>query len=319
MNFINRKLASEGTLGFNPYSKQYNCFVVEVTPKMAQYILDYHNADNRLISKPNINAIERSVSKHGWLPDGNPMIFSTSGNITEAQHRLEVIVNSGITVKMIVVVGADPDSFIKSEPGKRRTARDIISRRDKSITSDQATTLKQLLKRRAGFGSTKNGCPELNLTNAYPQWQEWKTYILKGEKLTESFFDGTVTEFAPWERQFRAWATLMVFIGKGKVVKPFLQAFKAGLLHRNSPLFNGVIEFMRTEDIAFLTGEKKAAKVHFMLCHATDRFIEAGMSDLTQFAGDVEMLSHDRLLRKGVYRSFLRNPEGLKTESLTII
>ena len=300
------------TLGFNPWQKEYDSFVTEVTPEMAAYILKKHNYENRTKTVSNTRAIQKSIVEKGWVLDGNPMIFATSGNITEAQHRLEVIISLGITVKMIIVVGADPDSFTKTEPGKRRTPRDIISRKDKSVTSDQVTILKQLLKRRAGYHKTKIGCPELNMNNAVAQWKDWKRFILAGQKLTDDFFDGTVTDFDPWERQIRAWATMMVFTGQEAVVEPFLSAFKKGLLDNDSPLFNGVIDFMRLRDIALLTGEKKAAKVHFMLCHATDRFIAAGMSDRTQFAGDVETVSHDRLIKKGTYRSFLRNPEGLK-------
>ena len=300
-------------LGFNPWQKEYASFVVDVTPEMAKYILKNHNQDNRGITDANSRAIEKSIVKHGWLLDGNPMVFSTAGNITEAQHRLIVNVNQDITVKMTVVLGADPDSFTKTEPGKRRTARDIISRKDKTVTSDQVTILKQLLKRRTGYRATKIGCPELNLNNAVEQWYEWKEFVLKGQELTDDFFDGTVTEFDPWERQIRAWAVMMVFTGREDVIEPFLSAFKNGLLDNDSPLFNGVIKFMTLRDIALLTGEKKAAKVHFMLCHATDRFIAAGMSDRTQFAGDVETVSHDRLIKNGTYRSFLRNPEGLKS------
>lgn len=304
---------SEKILGFNPYSKTLQAFVVDVTPEMAKYILANHNFDNRTIAQSNVNAIRKSIQKYGWIHDGNPMIFSSIGSITEAQHRLINIVEMDITVPMVVVLGVDPDSFVQVEPGKRRTPRDIISRRDKSVTSDQVTILKQLLKRRAGYGETKRGCPELNQNNAIEQWTEWKKYIIRGQELTNDFFDGTVTEFDPWERQIRAWATLMVFIGKEDVVTPFLSAFKEGLLYpTSSPLFNGVDQFMTHRQIAYLNGEKKAAKVHFMLCHATDRFIAAGMSDRTQFGGDVETISHDRLVKKGIYRSFLRNPEGLK-------
>lgn len=305
---------SEEILGFNPYSKEYESFVMEITPEIAAYILQHHNGDNRTKSESNTRAIRKSVLDHNWLNDGNPMIFASSGNITEAQHRLEVIVDLDLTVNMVVVLGADPDSFTKTEPGKRRTPRDIISRRDKSVTSEQVTILKQLLKRRAGYGATKKGCPTLNQQNCLEQWYKWKDYILEGQRLTDDFFDGTVTQFDPWERQIRAWATMMVFTGRSDVVTPFLEALKEGLLFPGtSPLVNGIDEFMTCKEIAYLAGEKKSAKVHLMLCHATDRFINANMSDRTQFAGDVETVSHNRLSKYGTYRSFLQNPLGLKT------
>ena len=35
------------TLPFNPKTDDYTAFMVDVTPQMARYILDYHNRDNR--------------------------------------------------------------------------------------------------------------------------------------------------------------------------------------------------------------------------------------------------------------------------------
>ena len=40
-----RRIESEKVLGFNPYSKEADSFLIEITPEQAQYILDNHNED----------------------------------------------------------------------------------------------------------------------------------------------------------------------------------------------------------------------------------------------------------------------------------
>ena len=53
----------EENLGFNPISETYNCFMVDIDAKKAQFILDYFNNDNRLISQNQVNKIYRSIQK----------------------------------------------------------------------------------------------------------------------------------------------------------------------------------------------------------------------------------------------------------------
>ena len=97
-----RRIESEKVLGFNAYSKEADSFIIEITPKQAQYILDNHNEDNRKLVKSQVNNIVRSINNDGWLFDGQPLTFNIEGNITEFQHRLHGIVETGVTAKLSV-------------------------------------------------------------------------------------------------------------------------------------------------------------------------------------------------------------------------
>ena len=57
----------EKVLGFDPYSKEADSFIMELTPEQAQYILDHHNLDNRKLVKSQVNAIVKSIYNDGWL------------------------------------------------------------------------------------------------------------------------------------------------------------------------------------------------------------------------------------------------------------
>ena len=54
-------------LGFDPKDPRYQCLMIDITPVMAQYILDNHNKDNRKITKSQISAIRKSIKEDGWL------------------------------------------------------------------------------------------------------------------------------------------------------------------------------------------------------------------------------------------------------------
>jgi hypothetical protein len=306
------KTKHEEVLGFDPATTIKDVFKIMMTPYMAQYILDHLNNNNRKIVEGQIAAIRRSAAEVGWLWDGGAIVFTTEGNIIEFQHRLKVIVERDEIVEVIVVTGVDPEVFIQAAPAKNRTVTDAINKVDKSATSEEVTVLRQLIKRRAGQDAQAKGAPKLTMQTAVKQWNEWKTYIRSGMKLTSNFFNGEVTDYSPWERQFNAWASLMVYTGKANLVRPFLDTFKQYKLKKvNSTLFAEFEEFLKEDAVIFLAGENKARMIHIMLCHATDRF-ELNESGDVQFNLTVAKACHSGMLSKGTYRDFLVNPQGLQ-------
>jgi hypothetical protein len=298
-------------LTFNPKSTKQEVFIVLMTPEMAQYILDNHNNDNRTIVRAQLAAIRKSAGNYGWMWDGGACVFTTSGNILEFQHRLHIIVERGETVRVTIVTGVDPEVFVRAAPAKNRTITDVINKKDKTATSDEVTTLRQVLKRIAGYGPQAIGCDRLEMTNAVGLWYEWRHNIRQGMLLTRDFFDGRVTNFDPWQRQFNAWATLMVKNGKEDRVQPFLSLLKSHKLkQRNTALFDGMDEFMMKYTYE-LSGENKAFMVHIMLCHATDKFLIDPSGNI-QFGLDISKANYADMLLKGTYRDFLKNAQGLK-------
>ena len=207
-----RRIESEKVLGFNAYSKEADSFIIEITPKQAQYILDNHNEDNRKLVKSQVNNIVRSINNDGWLFDGQPLTFNIEGNITEFQHRLHAIVETGVTAKISVTLGVATGCFTKCAPAKPRKAEDEIQRKDKTATQSEASTLRQVLIRRKGA--------KLTIQNAIDQWRCWKAYVRDGRKLVDTFFAET-DEYNPWERTFAAWGALMKSIGQEKIVEDF--------------------------------------------------------------------------------------------------
>jgi len=282
-------------LGFNPVSSEIQVFVANVTPEMAKYILDYHNFDNRKIIRSQVNKIRESIRDDGWLEDGQPLTFNTDGNITEAQHRLEAILAEGVTASMIIVLGVKPNCFTQCAPAKPRKAEDEIQRKDKTATPRQVSTLRQLLNRRQG--------EKLTINNAIRLWDQWKGVVREGRELVDGFFD-SVDQFDSFERTFAAWASLMVYVGKGDVASTFLELLQDEILDSGSTcLTQDFIDFYKTHSV-YMSNAGRTELVYQMLCIAGDR-VEKVPTGRIQFGMDIGQMNHDFLKQKGSYRQFL--------------
>ena len=92
----------------------------------------------------------------------------------------------------LAITGVEPDCFVKAAPAKNRTPFDAIYKVDKTVTADEVTTLRQVLKRRAGEGVTKLNEEPLTMTNAVDKWNKWnKSIIDEIKKVDFAFIDAT--------------------------------------------------------------------------------------------------------------------------------
>jgi hypothetical protein len=59
--------------------------------------------------------------------NGESIVIDDNGNVIDGQHRLLAVVQSGATIRSVVVRGVDADSFQSIDSGVRRDGRDILS------------------------------------------------------------------------------------------------------------------------------------------------------------------------------------------------
>jgi hypothetical protein len=287
------------TLPFNPTCKDYTAAVYEITPAQAQYILDYHNKDNRKICSTQVGKISRSIEIDNWMLDGQPVTFNEQGNLTEAQHRLAAIArwhDKDRTFKIIVVTGVALDCFTKCALAKPRRAVDEIQRKDKTALASEVAILGDLLKRRRG--------EKLSINNAVYHWDLWKEDIRKGVDLIDSFVTNT-EKFSSQQKTLGAWATLCV---NGKYVNEassFLELLEEEVLNVD-PTTRLTSDFITywNENAVDLSNEGRLNLFYSLLCVALDRMIqrEDGKIELDVTSAD---LQHDALANRGSYRKFL--------------
>ena len=266
---MNEIIKQTSPLPFDPYSKKRTAMVVRITPEMARFILKYHNKDNRKLCPSQVVKIGQSIGVFGWLFDGNAIVFNTTGNINESQHRLTHIANDPdpeAEYETVVVVGAEPDAFSNAAIAKPRRAHDEIYRKDNTAEASQTAILGDLLVR-------KGGKPKLTINNAVKQWFDWKDDIKKAEKICNSFFTDT-EDFSTQTKTVGAWATLCVNAKLGDEAEAFLDLLKAELLGDSTcRLTADFVEYWK-EHTWNESNEGKLKVLYMMLCVAMDRILK---------------------------------------------
>jgi hypothetical protein len=107
------------------HSKPTASFVL-VTPEVAQRWLEL-NKSNRNISKRTLDRYKRDMVAGNWQLDGSPIRFSGDNVLLDGQHRLTAIVQTGVTLPLLVVRGVSADAQPVMDTGKGRTAADALA------------------------------------------------------------------------------------------------------------------------------------------------------------------------------------------------
>ena len=287
-------------LPFNPKTDEYESFIVELNPTQAQYILDYHNRDNRKMSNSQVNKIFRSIENDNWLLDGQPMTFNTDGNLTEAQHRLSAIAKCADdrVFKMIVVTGVQPDCFSKTATNKARKPIDEIQRKYSKAHANEVYILGDILKRRRG--------ERLQMQNAISTYENWFKNISNAVNVGGDY-ENLFTKFSLQRKTVRAYIALCERFGYLEECKTFLELLDSELEEdADAPVSTLTSQFLKfwNSTAVDLSNEKRMDVLYSMLCVATDRII---MRDDGMIALDVvpQDLEHEVMEKMGVYRKFL--------------
>lgn len=103
-----------------------NTEIVEITPDMA---IDYlaSMATNRPLSKNTVKKYADDMAHGRWKFSHQGVAFDNRGRLMDGQHRLAAIVESEVTIRMVVTTGVPTESFDVMDKGKRRSAADIYA------------------------------------------------------------------------------------------------------------------------------------------------------------------------------------------------
>ena len=93
---------------------------LDITPDMAAQMLE-RNTMNRNISQLNVTRYANDMASGAWEQNGETIKIAEDGTILDGQHRLWAIIESGVTVTMIVVYNV------------RKEARETVTARDKDM------------------------------------------------------------------------------------------------------------------------------------------------------------------------------------------
>lgn len=97
----------------------------DVTPELAGEWLKL-NTLNRPKKLQKIALYAADMKAGHWPRTGATICFGKSGRLLDGQNRLQAIVDSGATVRVLVVWDLDDDVFDVIDGGARRTASDVL-------------------------------------------------------------------------------------------------------------------------------------------------------------------------------------------------
>jgi hypothetical protein len=99
--------------------------VTEISPETAERWLE-RNANNRTIRQADVDKYARDMVAGNWQMTGEAIKFGSTGVLLDGQHRLWAIVESGQTVRMMVVTGLPPEAQSVMDSGVKRSAGDSL-------------------------------------------------------------------------------------------------------------------------------------------------------------------------------------------------
>jgi hypothetical protein len=139
---------------------------VDLTPTLAEKWLG-QNHENRNLRSSKVRAFARDMRNGEWTTTGQPIQFDWNGNLIDGQHRCEAVIESGVTVRVLVVKGLDPKAKQVIDTGTKRTPADALKfsgyKHDLNAT---AAVARIAMGRDAGYLRTAFAGSAPNITNA---------------------------------------------------------------------------------------------------------------------------------------------------------
>lgn len=86
-----------------------------------------HSDGNRPYHQQYTSELAAKQSRGEWQINGDSIRFDSNGILRDGQHRLKMVIQTGIPIEVVVTRGIDPDAFITMDTGKKRSLADVLS------------------------------------------------------------------------------------------------------------------------------------------------------------------------------------------------
>lgn len=100
--------------------------IKDITPELAAVMLKA-NTRNRNLTPKVVAGYSRSMLRGDWVSNGESFKIAQDGTVLDGQHRLAAVVQSGITLRdMLVVSGLPLHTQLTMDSGRKRTTADAF-------------------------------------------------------------------------------------------------------------------------------------------------------------------------------------------------
>lgn len=94
--------------------------LVTLTPALAALLLS-RNQKNRPISEVGLDRLKRDLLEGRWVFNGESIVVADDGGLNDGQHRCRAVVETGISIRMVIVFGPKRESRMTLDQGVTRT------------------------------------------------------------------------------------------------------------------------------------------------------------------------------------------------------
>ena len=101
-----------------------NVKLTTITPELAGEMMK-KNIGNRPLNIKHVDKLVKEMKSGRWKINGDTICLN-GNRIIDGQHRLSAIIQSGITIRTLVVEGLSSDVFDTKDVGKKRSAGDTL-------------------------------------------------------------------------------------------------------------------------------------------------------------------------------------------------
>lgn len=165
-----------------------------VTPELAKELLATMHR-NRTKSRMEVGLQEENLRNDSWWPEISPVFMDDdpgSPRSYDAQHRLQAVVNTGISAWMLLIYGVRPEAAEYIDTGRKRTYADMLRMNEVPDYKRQSVLAKYL--------ALYEGAPELKIAGygiegirqpgRYPVSQSAKDAHLNTDRTVKSIHVG---------------------------------------------------------------------------------------------------------------------------------
>lgn len=138
--------------------------VVELTPQLAESLLK-QNISNRPLDTRYAARVANAIRRGEWKLNGDTIRVSRSGRLLDGQHRCTAVVQAGVSVTTMMVLGLDDEVFETIDRGRARTTSDTLAIKGEAYSTALAA-ITRILHIYSVSGEPYNGNPDHQPTAA---------------------------------------------------------------------------------------------------------------------------------------------------------
>lgn len=99
--------------------------IIDLTPDLARRLIA-NQIHNRPVSKARVDLYASEMKGGRWGLNGQGLIVTSAGKLIDGQHRCKAVIETGLTIKTMLVRGVSDAAFDIIDQGKSRSVSDVL-------------------------------------------------------------------------------------------------------------------------------------------------------------------------------------------------